>query len=226
MPVEKRVGVLTIGQSPRPDLISPLSDLLPGCQIVEEGALDDVAPETIPKPAAADYPLMTKLRSGADVVVGEDFLTPLLESAMNRRANDGLGLWLLACAGPFVTLGGSKPLLKPFWLARDVLRSFGIRRIGVICPVEMQVDGSHRKWSNAGFDAMIWSVPSDLLAEDMPNWLAGQRQGLVNVECIVLDYFGYPLSLAGAVSQAVGLPVLDLGGLSLRILASMMRADT
>ena len=44
----KRIGALVIGQSPRPDLVAPLVQLLPDCEIRQAGALDGLTPEDLP----------------------------------------------------------------------------------------------------------------------------------------------------------------------------------
>ena len=76
---EKVIGALTIGQSPRPDLVGPLNDRLPeGCQIIQAGALDGLTAASLPPIDDTTYPLTTRMRDGSLVMVEESFLATRL----------------------------------------------------------------------------------------------------------------------------------------------------
>ena len=80
---QKRIGALTIGQSPRPDLVSPLVRLMPDCEIIQAGALDGLTPEELPDISEAAYPLVTQMQNGAVVMVDESYIAPKLQQAQN-----------------------------------------------------------------------------------------------------------------------------------------------
>jgi hypothetical protein len=63
-PLKKRIGLLTIGQSPRDDLMSELKPLLsPDIVPVEYGILDDLSPEQISlsSPGPSEFPLVSRI---------------------------------------------------------------------------------------------------------------------------------------------------------------------
>jgi protein AroM len=73
-----RVGTLTIGQSPRNDIIPDLKEILgKEVELIEKGALDGLSGEEInelsPKPG--DYPLVTRLKDGIEVKVGKKYIS-------------------------------------------------------------------------------------------------------------------------------------------------------
>ena len=69
-----KVGTLTIGQSPRTDVIPGIRDVLgPNIEIVEKGALDGLDLEDVKKfyPGPNDYILVTRMRDGTEVKIAE-----------------------------------------------------------------------------------------------------------------------------------------------------------
>jgi protein AroM len=80
------LAAVTIGQSPRDDVVPEMQSLVPGVTWIEAGALDGLRDEQIARlaPAAADFPLVTRLADGRAVVVGEPSIHPLVEAAVHR----------------------------------------------------------------------------------------------------------------------------------------------
>jgi len=62
----KTIAAITIGQSPRDDVIAELVSLVPGVRWVQAGALDGLDIEQIRalEPDPGDRPLVTRLRDG------------------------------------------------------------------------------------------------------------------------------------------------------------------
>jgi len=83
----KKVGFLTIGQSPREDVISEIRPLLlPQIEIYEEGLLDDLPPEEIDllKPEFGEIPLITRLIDSSQVLLGEKKVSSLMHEALDN----------------------------------------------------------------------------------------------------------------------------------------------
>ncbi|NIN92809.1 hypothetical protein GTO36_07485, partial [bacterium] len=69
-----KVGLLTIGQSPREDVVPEMNPFfLPQIKILEKGLLDDLSPEEIRrlKPKKGETPLITRLRKGGSVQLSQ-----------------------------------------------------------------------------------------------------------------------------------------------------------
>lgn len=76
-----RLGVVALGQSPRPDLVAPFRALLgPDAAIAEAGALDGLAPAAIADlaPRPDETPLITRLAGGQAVLIAEERILGLL----------------------------------------------------------------------------------------------------------------------------------------------------
>ncbi|MGH2407170.1 MAG: AroM family protein [Candidatus Limnocylindrales bacterium] len=198
-PRTRRVGVLTIGQSPRPDLLEPLRVRLPAdVAIIEAGALDGHSPDDLPARAGA-YPLTTRWRDGSPATVDEAFLSPLVQTALEALQRGGADVVLLLCAGGFADLRPRGRLVRPFEAAVDALRDLGARRVGVVVPIDGQSWPSQRKWRLAGFEPTV--VVGEPATIDIP----------ASIEALVLDFVGHPSEVVEAFRARSPVPVVDLG---------------
>ena len=222
---QRRVGVLTIGQSPRPDFLAQFRERLTRVEILEAGALDNLSAAEVPEGCTGTYPLRTSFRDGSTVTVEEGFVEPLLQQALDRlEAEEMVDASCLLCAGSFPRLSGTRPLVKPFPTASVVLHSLGLRQIGIICPFESQRAASEKKWRDAGFDTSLCVHSPEDLAEACARGCLPTMRG---IDAIVLDYVGHSKEFVSALQGSYTMPVLDLGDLAVALAVSIIqRSDT
>lgn len=203
-----RVGAVTIGQTPRPDLLEPLVRRLgPTADVVEAGALDGLAADGLPSTpggidSAAASPLTTRLRDGSRVTLEESDLAPLVQAAIDRAEAAGAAVILLLCAGGFPHATARGHLVRPFEAAVDRLRELGARRLTVVVPFAGQAEPARRKWTAAGF-AIVVLVGDPAVLDVAP--------GEPGADAIVLDYVGHAGSVVERLRVRAALPVIDLG---------------
>ena len=194
------VGAVTIGQTPRPDLLEPLLARLPaGFAVIEVGALDPLGPDDLPKGGEGAYPLTTRLRDGRPVTLDEAFLAPLVQAAVDEAERRGATTTLLLCAGGFPDVRARGVIVRPFDAAAVELRALGAARIVVAVPIDVQVAPSERKWRGAGFDPVV---------------LVGSPAALdaaTGTGAVVLDFVGHPVADVAALRAALTVPLIDLG---------------
>ena len=207
----RRIAAVTIGQSPRPDLLVTLVSRLPDdAEVIETGALDSLTAATLPSRSDARdrssdaYPLTTRLRDKTSVTLDEADLAPLVQVAIEKGEEAGAQVTLLLCAGGFSDAIARGPLVRPFDAAVDRLKSIGARRLAVIVPVAQQAAPAARKWATAGFDPVpIVGDPATIAPHDLT--------GLDGIEALVLDYVGHPTTTVTAARNRWDVPVVDLG---------------
>ncbi|BAS28152.1 AroM family protein [Limnochorda pilosa] len=218
-----KVGVVTLGQSPRPDMVGEMRVWLGDVEPVERGALDDLTPEQIAEVHASngEDALLTRLRDGSSVVVGERAMVPRLQAAISRLEAQGADAVLLACTGPFPAFQHSRPLLLAERLlvegAAAVARGC---RVGVICPLPEQEEATRRKWSDL-FSHLHVAVgspygPLDALRR------AARRLREARVEFVILDCMGYTQAMKEVVRAEAGVPVLLARSLVARLAAEVV----
>lgn len=197
-----RIAAVTIGQTPRPDLLEPLVARAGGSvAIIEVGALDGLTAAQVPERKRMDYPLTTRLRDGTIVTLDEADLAPLVQQAIDRAEEAGAGVTLLLCAGGFASATSHGTLVRPFDAALARLHEVGARRVTVLVPFDGQAEPSRRKWAAAGFDvAPLIGDPATLDAR----WIA-------DCHAIVLDYVGHAGRDVDDLRMRTQVPIVDLG---------------
>jgi len=216
------VGILTIGQSPRPDFEQLFQRHLPGVTLVVRGALDGLPAETIDAMAAAggEYPLFTILRDGTTREISLYRIKPLLDERAREVAAEGAAVAALMCAGNFPELDSPIPILYPSRLLSAVVR--GVcrgDRIGIVLPNAGQVESAKAHWREQGF-----AVKTAVASPKDPAALTRAAKELddSDLELIVLDCMGFPPEEARRMRALCGRPVLCPQGVLPRIMAEVL----
>jgi protein AroM len=221
-----RVGLITVGQSPRSDVVPDMAAILGGdAEIVEAGALDGLAPEGIAAlaPEGDDEILVTRLADGAPVFVGKTKVIPLVEARIATLEDRGVALNVLLCTGEFPPLAARRPLLEPQQLLLGLLRAMTFPgRLGVLTPSERHVPQTLARWRAAGFDALV--APLSPYEEHDPaavrraaGALRDGRAGLVVMDCI-----GFRRKPRDEVAALAGAPTLVANLLVARVAAELL----
>jgi protein AroM len=219
-----KIGILTIGESPRPDLEAVFRRHLPGVELIVRGALDGLSMQAIEEMAAAggEYPLFTILRDGTTREISLYRLKPLLEERVEEIAADGASMAALMCAGNFPDLRGPIPVLYPSRVLSAVAR--GVcqgGRIGIVLPNVGQVGAAVAHWREKGFEATA-AVASPKDPAALPQ--AVKTLADLDLELIVLDCMGFSSDEARRMRALCGRPVLCPQGVLPRIMAEMLGA--
>ena len=93
-----KVGAVTIGQSPRVDVMGDMKAILgEEVEVLEAGALDGLSMEEIEEmePGEDDYVLVSRLQSGGFAKFGESFILSRLQDCITPVSYTHLG----SCAG-------------------------------------------------------------------------------------------------------------------------------
>ena len=97
------LGLVTIGQTPRPDFEALFCEHAPGATVRLAGALDDLSPDearALARPGD-DYPLLVRLRDGTSAEIPMATLAPRVEDAARALAAAGAAASVVLCAGDF-----------------------------------------------------------------------------------------------------------------------------
>ncbi len=217
-----RIGLITIGQSPRVDVVPEIKEVLRDVEvkIVECGALDKLSRDEIRTlaPGEGEYVLVTRLRDGTEVKVAREKILPLIQGCIDflESSVDVLGL---LCTGEFPELKSRKLLLEPSDLLLKVVESFRVSKLGVVVPDPKQVDLTRRKWRGVTPDLKIVSAsPYTGTLEE----LRKASEELSDRDLIVLDCIGFSTEAKRVVAAASGKPVLIPRTLMARVLRELL----
>jgi protein AroM len=185
------VGVIVIGQSPRPEIEQELRLVLgPDLPIRLVGALDGMTRRDIDglAPSGSDDTLFTRLPNGDGIVVAKHAVTEGVQRRLRDFEVAGIDVALLACTGAFPAIDYRGFLIEPSpVLHHAVLGLLSKGRIGVFNPLPEQREQVARKWQKEGwrieFEALLpGSDPGTV--EAAARRMAGHRPDLVVLDCM------------------------------------------
>ena len=99
-----KIGAITVGQSPRVDVIPEMEPILgDSFEILQMGGLDGLSKEEIAafKPRENDHILVSRLTDGSSVTFGESHILPRLQDCIHKLEENGASLILFLCTGEF-----------------------------------------------------------------------------------------------------------------------------
>ncbi|MFC7395439.1 AroM family protein [Scopulibacillus cellulosilyticus] len=207
--MKQKVGLLTIGQSPRVDM-TPEMKMFLGEQIelVEMGAIDGMSGEELKElaPVPGDLTYVSRLKDGGSIKLSKQALLPKLQDKIKQLEAAGVSSTILACTGSFPPFQHEKPLLFPDKVLASVVQAVLQKgTLGIIMPLAEQLDLTKEKWGGSGLDIKFASAspyePADF--SEAAKELREQQADL-----IVLDCMGYTFDHQSLVRKVSGVPVI------------------
>jgi protein AroM len=215
-----QIGLVTIGQSPRADIVPEIAGMLTGSEIVEAGALDGLSREAIAarQPGPGDLTLVTRLADGSHVQVAKRHIIPLMQERISELEARVAAI-LIICTGAFPQLASRVPLLETQKLLHHAVKGMCSGPVGVIIPEAVQIPMAEDMWRTSGLEPVV--VAGSPYKE--PAQLAGAARQLAgrDIELVVLDCIGFTLAMKQAVKELVQKPVVLPRTLAARLLAEL-----
>jgi len=217
----KMLGIVAIGQTPRPDIERVCRPYAGGTAIRTVGALDGLTREEIRllEDRHGPYPLLVRLADGAAAEVPLHALVPRVTACSAHLAAAGARLVVIWCAGDFPDIVCPVPVLRPGRLvpscAAEMMQT---RNIGVVTPVPGQVEAARAKWQADGFAATVtWAAPGD--ADGLAR--AGRELADAAIELVVLDCMGHGEDARRDLARASGHPVISAQSITARVAGAL-----
>jgi len=223
-----RLGLLTIGQAPRPDglardVASVVGD---GVEVIERGALDGLASGDLValRPGDTDDALVTLLADGSNVVITKAAVVDRLQHHIDELERDAVDAILLMCTGAFPAFRHQVPLIAPQEVLYAAVRAIaGDGRVGSVTPLPRQVDAAKQRWQRQGVvDPLV--VAADPYGPDPVAAVRGAAESLRagGARVCFLDCFGFDLAMRDAARSAFSGPVVLARSLAARVAAEVM----
>ena len=217
------VGLVTIGQSPRVDVVPDMEAILgPGVAVRERGALDglDRAEIAALAPGPADDILVTRLADGTPAFVAKRHVVARVQAAIGELERTGVSMTALLCTGAFPALEASRLLVLPHQVLLGVLRALRWPgRLGIVTPSVEHVPQTEARWRADGFDPVV--VPLSPYEEESREKLEMTAHALrsAGAGLVALDCMGFRRETRNELQRLIGAPVLLANLLVARVVA-------
>ena len=216
------IGLATIGQSPRPDVVRSMFDTDSTSFVLQAGALDGLDAATVAglTPSPHEHPLVSRLTTGEEVVIAKERVLPLLESAIQRLDTEGSTLICILCTGEFELEPRSTRLVYPDRLIAGVVDALlPAGHLGVVIPHQGQTKTMINKWKRPQRNVSI-EVLSPYTSSTSPSTVV-KRLHDRGCEMLVLDCMGYTCEVQEIARSVCGVPVVLANGLVGSVLMSI-----
>jgi protein AroM len=222
-----KVGTLTIGQTPRVDLIPVIRNVLgPDVEIVEKGALDGLNLEEVRdfRPRPNEYVLVTRMRDGTEVIVSEERIVGRMKQRILEFQAEPVEIIILLCTGEFPEIESGKIVLRPDRIMLNVVQSLlDSGRLGVVVPSPDQIPIFKRKWERTNREVVVDAV-SPYTGSDEELREKASKLKASDVDLVVMDCIGFNRETKALFREITGKPVLLPTTLVARIAGEMLGA--
>ncbi|MEW6080658.1 MAG: AroM family protein [Bacillota bacterium] len=220
-----KLALITIGQSPRPDIVPELRGIWGQVvQVMERGALDGLGKEEIASmaPTPDDYVLVTRLADGSSVRIARRFVEPLVVKAIREMDAAGTDCILLLCTGDFAALETQTLLVKPDEVLHNTVEALaGNRTVGILTPAPAQVEQAKVKWAGQPGKVVVEAAnPYSDTQETMVRAVESLKNQGAGI--LVMDCMGYTLAMKKVVREVSGLPTVLARSLLARVVAEIL----
>jgi protein AroM len=189
----QRIGVVVIGQSPRPSVAAEIAAVLsPGISIELRGALDGMSRaeiDAIPPIDGYDT-LFTLLPDGCGIIISKKQVERRASQKLAQLKQDGIDVTMLACTGKFPNLAPEGLVILPSAVLHRLVEAVLPKgRLGVFSPLPEQTTLIDQKWQREGIEVVGVTLRpgSDEAAVDG----AAQAMAALRPDLVVMDCMGY-----------------------------------
>ena len=223
--MNKKIGIITIGQSPRTDVVPEMSAFFgKGVEVLERGALDGLSLEQVREyaPEAGMIHLCTCMRDGSEVVVAKEKLLPKIQKAIDDLNREKVALILLLCVGEFPQFRSTCLVVEPQKIVDHCIQGLigASHRLGIVIPIAEQEDWVRETFSTLT-DAVTVTVASPYAGEDD---LIRAAKALNEAACdlIVMYCMGFNRQLTRPVREITAKPVIVSSAIVARTVGELL----
>ncbi|WP_035644465.1 AroM family protein [Bradyrhizobium sp. ORS 285] len=185
------MGVVVIGQSPRPTTEAEIAAVLsPGMTIELRGALDGMSRaeiDQIPPVDGADS-LFTLLPNGDNVRLSKKAVETRANAQLAKFRQEGIDVVMLACTGEFPNIAPEGLVILPSAVLHKLVEAVLPKgRLGVFSPLPEQTALIAGKWQREGVDVVgvtLQPGSDDATVDAAAREMAAKQPDLVVLDCM------------------------------------------
>ncbi len=224
------IATITIGQTPRDDVVPAMRRILPEeVDIVEFGALDGMSREQIHAYAArpGEVGIVTRLRDDSSVLLSHELILPEMQAKADAAIDSaGATMLVILCGADWSALRSPRLIVNPGQLFPAIIGALAKgRKLGIIKPDAGQVEREQQRYAERGIEAVVTSAsPYSGLDRLQGARLAGEHLRAAGAELIWMTCVGMDEAMRSVVAESAGVPVILAQSLLARVVAELLPA--
>ncbi|MEF2070316.1 AroM family protein [Consotaella aegiceratis] len=223
----RKLGTITLGQAPRPDLTPMLEAALPAdLPRLHVGVVDGMDKAAIAErfPVREGEPvLISRLLDGTSVVMDKAGVEAAVQGKVEELEAAGCTTILLWCTGKFAELEARRAaLIEPQKILMPCLAALTQgRRVGILVPLPEQIQAEQSKWANFSAAPICAAVSPYQESDDAVAAAARDLRGR-GAEILMTDCMGFVEHHRRAATAASGLPLILSSALIAKLVAEVV----
>src|SRR5258708_23858867 len=221
---QQRMGVVVIGQSPRPSIVNEIAAVLsPGLEIDLRGALDGMTRAEIDMipPCDGQDALFTLRPNGDSVSISKKAVEARAAIQIEKFASEGVKVAMLACTGKFPNLAPDGLVILPSAVLHKMVEAVLPKgRLGVFSPLPEQTALIAGKWQRPDVEIVGVTMRPGSDAEAVDE--AARKMAALSPDLVVMDCMGYTSANKARVRLAYDGPVILAIAATARVVEELM----
>ena len=209
--VKKKIGMITIGQSPRMDVVPEMKGILGReVEVMEAGALDGLSLEEVKGlyPEEGDYILCTRMLNGKEVVVAKRHVLPRVQKCIDLLTEKGAEVLLFLCTGKFPEFHSKRLFIEPQKVIDHLIGALlrEEEKMGLLVPLQDQIEQARKSYVRLKGE-MIIKAASPYAGKDEVSRAAKELKK-ADPGVIVMHCMGYTQEMKRRVQEITGKPTV------------------
>ncbi|RIK44876.1 MAG: hypothetical protein DCC58_07640 [Chloroflexi bacterium] len=227
MPAMPRIGMLTIGQTPRDDIVPEMvRQIGVPVEVLQRGAIDGLSLAEVLElaPQGDEQWSVSRMTDGTEVRLAMRELIPRMQQRVEELEAEGVDLIVPLCASTWSALRVGVPFINS-GVALNAIVMAMVRpggTLGVVAPTEAQAELAPRK-NRFGELPLVATYAQPYLADPAARReqcaAAGRYLADAGVDLIYMSCMGHTGEMRAAVRSASGLPTLTANALIAGLIA-------
>ena len=221
----KSIGIITIGQSPRQDVVEEMKPFFgEDINVIERGVLDGLSLEQTEMyyPEKGMTPLCTRMKNGTEVLIAEEKILSRMQILIDDLNHSQVSLILLLCVSSFSTFKSSCLIIQPGRIVCKCVESLITSgdHLGIIVPVREQKDWVQKIFGGVASRITVIDASPYGSRDRLQN--ASQLLKKASCDLIVMYCMGFNRKLAKVVRSVTGKPVILSSSIVARIIGGLL----
>lgn len=222
----RRLGMVTVGQSPRTDILpAMMEEIGQDVEVIEGGALDGLSLEEVRSlsPTGDEVRLCTRLSDGTEVVVAKERIIPMVQTKIDELNGEGVELIVLLCTGHFPRFESTCLVLEAQKIVdRCVEAVIGDRnRMGLVVPLREQGEPARQNLSHITPHITAVNASPYGSLDEVARAAGILKEG--NVDLVVMHCMGFTNDHRRVMRELTGKPVILANSLVARITGELLQ---